>query len=106
MPAVIRPTGMNSSPIPRKTRGCPTYIRKAVVISDPHDRRRRTRNGAAGRHSVREASQSNSTMRTASRIRLGDGSPTMVVSRLEPAPTAEQKKLVVVRPSWSPSGIA
>ena len=37
---------MNSSSIPRNSRGClPRTCGKAVVTSDPHDRRRRTRNG-------------------------------------------------------------
>ena len=84
IPAMSTPSGRNRTPIPRKRRGRLVYRCQAVVISEPHGRRRASRNGAEMSQRVREPSQRSDRSDRTSDDQRGDGLSTSVVRTLDP----------------------
>ena len=81
------PRGMNSSPMPRKSRGCLRKRRHDAVVSSPHARARASGAGRPGRQVVRERPHTSSTASAASTTVVGPGLVFIRFSSRPPAAT-------------------
>ena len=82
------------------------YSRADAARIWPQVRRRATRSGAVGRHSVRDARNAASTSSPASVSSTVPGERRNWVSARDPAATASQKKSVAPVPTIPPAGTA